>query len=131
MRSAETDDTQLERAFAAAFGWEREVELLGLGARFATWKAEIRSWLPRALQNAMEKASVKCAAHDLGQLGRLLSLERMAQLLGVRLAGEDGIQRYLRCARFEARLRDRPSPRGRGRRGVGVPPSRLRREDRA
>ena len=101
MRVAETDDTQLARAFAAAFGWEREVELLGLGERFATWKAEIRAWLPRALRNAIDKASARCTGHDLTQVARLLALERFAQLMGVAVPGGSGLEHALRCARFE------------------------------
>ena len=104
MRAAETDDTQLAQSLDAAIGWQRQVELLGLRTRFATWWAEIEAWVPRALANAVERASAKCASHDLTQLARLLALERLVQSLGISLPGAGALQRYLECARFELDL---------------------------
>ena len=52
MRRAETDDSQIESAFNAAFGWQHEVEVAGLQERFKTWREEIRTSYEKAIRNA-------------------------------------------------------------------------------
>ena len=102
MRRAETDDSQIESAFNAAFGWQHEVEVAGLQERFKTWREEIRTSFAKAIRNALEKATDRCVdGHDLTQVGRLFSLARTVQLFHIAVPGADPFDRAVQCARFE------------------------------
>jgi hypothetical protein len=100
MRRAETDDSLFTPAVDAAFRWLRATELVGLEERFKTWRAETVASLRKIFANALEKASARCTAHDLAQLGVLAKLDQKAQSLGLDLAGLTGAERIERCARF-------------------------------
>ena len=101
MRRAETDDTLLEEATQRAFAWRRAVQVLGLDTRFASFVAELDRSLERILQNAFERASERCANHDLTQLRRFTVLDRKASSYGIELAGGSAVERMDNCARFE------------------------------
>ncbi len=88
-------------ALSSAFGWLRQVELLGLGGEFKAERAEILALLPKILQNALDKASDRCAAHDLTQAERMLKIERLAGLFGIHVAGASALERARRCLHFE------------------------------
>jgi hypothetical protein len=89
-------------ALDAAFGWERQVRLLGLEREFKAELAEIRELLPKLLQNAADKALERCTAgHDLSQARRMLSIARLAELMGIKLQGETLFDRLEKCMRFE------------------------------
>jgi hypothetical protein len=57
--------------------------------------------LPRILQNALDKASERCAAHDLTQAERMLKIERLAELFGIHVAGASALERARKCLHFE------------------------------
>lgn len=101
MRRAEVDDSLFTPAVEAAFRWLRATELVGLEARFKTWRAEAVASLKKIFANALDKASAGCTNHDLTQLERLAKLDRKAQSLGLDLVGLTGAERIDRCARFE------------------------------
>jgi hypothetical protein len=102
IRAAETNDSLIESAFNQAFGWQKQVELLGLHDRFKTWREEVRASYARAILNALEKATDRCVdGHDLTQVGRLFSHARTIQLFGIAVPGADPLDRAVRCARFE------------------------------
>ncbi len=89
-------------ALNEAFGWERQVALLGLEDEFKAEIAEIRELLPKLLQNAFDKALERCTAgHDLSQARRMLSLARLAELMGIKLQGQTLFDRLEKCMRFE------------------------------
>ncbi len=86
LAGAETQDPLSSGAFGAAFAWEREVELLGLGGSFGSEKAQIRDALAKAIPAAIQRASTACAdRHDLTQVERLTRLDRIAQLWGIQV----------------------------------------------
>jgi hypothetical protein len=105
LAGAATQDPLTSTAFAAAFAWEREVELLGLGGKFEREKALVRAALLQAIGGAVEKASTACSArHDLTQVERLARLDRIAELWGVQIPGGSGFSRAVKCAHFELEL---------------------------
>ncbi len=102
LAGAETQDPLSSGAFGAAFAWEREVELLGLGGSFGSEKAQIRDALAKAIPAAIQRASTACAdRHDLTQVERLTRLDRIAQLWGIQVLGGSGFERAVKCAQFE------------------------------
>jgi hypothetical protein len=101
LQRALSDDGLALFAVDEAFGWEREAELVGLAGDLAKERAEIRELLPKILQNALNKASERCAAHDLTQAARMLKIERFAKLMGIHIAGAGAIERATKCLHFE------------------------------
>jgi hypothetical protein len=101
MRRAETDDTLLDEATQRAFAWRKAVQVLGLDDRFATFVAELGQSLERIVRNAFERASERCANHDLTQLVRLTVIDRKARSYGIELTGGSAVERMDNCARFE------------------------------
>jgi hypothetical protein len=98
---AKSDDAVVSLALTEAFGWSRQVELLGLGndPGLEARTNQVFSQLTTIVQNAANRASDKCIAGDLGQVGRLLALERFAQLLGFTTG--DVFDKIQRCLHFE------------------------------
>jgi hypothetical protein len=102
LAGAAVQDPLTSSTFAAAFAWEREVELLGLGGKFEPEKALIRDALVKAISSAVEKSSTACSeGHDLTQVERLTRLDRIAELWGIQLPGGSGFSRAVKCAQFE------------------------------
>jgi hypothetical protein len=101
LEQAKSDDAVVSLALTEAFGWSRQVELLGLGddPGLTARTNQIFSQLTTIVQNAANRASDKCIAGDLGQVGRLLALERFAQLLGFTTG--DVFTKIQRCLHFE------------------------------
>ncbi len=104
LRRAETDDSAMEEAFGRAFAWEHDAGALGLLDEFPTFRREIRSSLEKAIPNAMRRADERCRSHDLTQLGRMLRIQRFAELADVALPSPSTSDRVARCARFELDL---------------------------
>jgi hypothetical protein len=101
LNQAKTDDAVVSLALTEALGWSRSVELLGLGGDPALKSREdqVTSQLVTIVQNAANRAGDKCIAGDLGQVGRLLGLERFAQVLGFTTG--DVFTKIGHCMHFE------------------------------
>jgi len=104
LRRAETDDGVLEEAFGRAFAWEHAAAVVGLLDEFPSFRRELRRSFEKALANAMERASERCANHDLTQLARILRIQRLADLADIEFPGASALERADRCARFELDL---------------------------
>jgi hypothetical protein len=98
---AETDDTLIERAAGELIAWDRQVRLQGEEVHFARELASAWASFWRGVDNALEKAYVRCARdHDLTQISRMLSISRLAQIMGHTLPA-DVMALIEKCARFE------------------------------
>jgi hypothetical protein len=103
LANAATADPLTSSTFETAFAWERQVELLGLASQFDVEKGKIRAALIKAIQGAIDRAETRCKrGHDLTQVERLVRLDRIAQLWGITLTGDNGFARATECAHFEA-----------------------------
>jgi hypothetical protein len=98
---AKSDDAVVSLALTEALGWSRDVELLGLGddPALKARSNQVLSQLVTIVQNAGSRAADRCIAGDLGQVGRMLSLERFAQVLGFTTG--DVFTKIRRCLHFE------------------------------
>jgi hypothetical protein len=98
---AKTDDSVVSLALTEALGWVRDVELLGLGSDpgLKARSNEVTSQLVTIVKNAANRSSDKCIAGDLGQIGRMLAIERFAQVLGFTTG--DVFDKIHRCLHFE------------------------------
>ena len=98
---AKSDDAVVSLALTEAFGWARQLELLGLGddPALKARSDQVFSQLVVIVQNAANRASDKCIGGDLGQVGRILALERFAQLLG--FSTGPVFDKIGRCLHFE------------------------------
>jgi hypothetical protein len=101
LQQAKTDDSVVSLALTEALGWVRTVELLGLGddPALKARSNQVSSQLVAIVQNAGSRAADKCIAGDLGQVGRMLALERFAQVLGFTTG--DVFTKIHRCLHFE------------------------------
>jgi hypothetical protein len=104
MTAAETNDAILGQATADAFGWMREVILLGLEDNFQKEFVQITDSMIKGVDNAYEQAKKKCLAGDYSQVTRLLQIERFRQLMG--FGGEKSTisQDVDNCLSFELRV---------------------------
>lgn len=101
LEQAKSDDSVVALALTEALGWARRVELLGLGTDPAL-KArsdQVSSQLVVIVKNAAGRASDRCIAGDLGQIQRLIAIERFAQVLGFTTG--DVFDKIGRCLHFE------------------------------
>jgi hypothetical protein len=98
---AKSDDAVVSLALTEALGWARQVELLGLGGDpgLKSRSEQVISQLVTIVQNAGGRAADRCIAGDLGQVGRMLALERFAQVLGFTTG--DVFTKIRRCLHFE------------------------------
>jgi hypothetical protein len=98
---ARSDDAVVSLALTEALGWVRQVELLGLGddPGLKSRSGQVFTQLVTIVQNAANRASDKCIAGDIGQIQRLIAVERFAQVLGFTTG--DVFTKIQRCLHFE------------------------------
>src|SRR4051794_3692176 len=104
MTAAETNDAILPQALGDAFGWMRQVILLGDDAEFQKEFDQITASMEKGVNNAYDKAKERCQAGDYNQVTKLLQIERFRQLMGFggekTTIGED----VDKCLSFELRV---------------------------
>jgi hypothetical protein len=105
MTAAETNDAVLSQAASDAFGWMREVTLVGHDEEFQAEFQQIYKSLEKALDNAYEQAKKKCKAGDYKQVARLTQIERFRQLLGIGSEKSNLAEDVDKCLSFELRVK--------------------------
>jgi CARDB len=106
MTAAETNDAILPQAMGDAFGWMRQVVLLGDDAQFEKEFDQITASMEKGVNNAYEKAKERCQAGDYNQVARLIQIERFRQLIGFGDPGNTNIGEDIdKCLSFELRVK--------------------------
>jgi hypothetical protein len=100
-----TDDTYAESAGTELIAWARTVQLLDLDGD-PRIKPQFDGWpdlLTAIIKNAVQQRYQRCvASDDLSEISRLMSAERLAQILGLDLGGADRLAQ--KCAHFELKV---------------------------
>jgi hypothetical protein len=101
MALAESDHTIFREAVQKWLSWERQRGLLGFGGDEAFDGPTLDSFL-RAFDNYVAHTIERCYEHDLGSMADLLSLARMASLMGFeeRLDQNQAFDQIRKCATF-------------------------------
>jgi hypothetical protein len=104
MTAAETNDAVLPQALHDAFGWMRELALIGIDDEFQKEFSQITDSMVKAVNNAYDKAKDRCKAGDYNQVLRLLQIDRMRQLLGFGQEKSSIGEDVDKCLSFELRV---------------------------
>lgn len=98
--AAETDETLATTAISGYLAWARQAALLGVDASLAAETDFGGASIPKIITNAYDRSFQRCLDGDLAMAQVLVSIARSAQLLGMAV-GDDVMERFARCARFE------------------------------
>jgi hypothetical protein len=105
LEQAKKDDAIVPLALTAGLDWIHDVQALGLvgdpgsPGPLAARRDDVFTQLVAIAEGALNRASDRCIAGDLGQVSRLEALERFAQQLG--FSSGDVFQKIQRCLHFE------------------------------